>query len=59
MLIFVSVAIRENAALTEQSRCPIKHDRRIKAAHSSYARFFEYGDAESYRKGLERLRNEY
>ena len=50
---------REIAARTEQYWCPIKHARRIKAAHSSYARFFEYGDAESYRKGLERLRTEY
>lgn len=50
---------REIAARTEQYWCPIKHARRIKAAHSSYARFFEYGDAESYRKGLERLRSEY
>jgi hypothetical protein len=50
---------REIAARTEQYWCPIKHARRIKAAHSSYARFFEFGDAESYRKGLERLRTEY
>jgi hypothetical protein len=50
---------REIAARTEQYWCPIKHARRIKAAHSSYTRFFEYGDAESYRKGLERLRMEY
>ena len=50
---------REIAARTEQYWCPIKHARRIKPAHSSYARFFEYGDAESYRKGLERQRKEY
>ncbi|OGT97945.1 MAG: hypothetical protein A2079_05505 [Geobacteraceae bacterium GWC2_48_7] len=50
---------REIAARTEQYWCPIKHARRIKAAHNSYPRFFEYGDAESYRKGLERLRKEY
>lgn len=49
---------REIAARTEQYWCPIKHARRIKAAHSRYPRFFEYGDAESYRKGLERLRSE-
>jgi hypothetical protein len=49
---------REIAARTEQYWCPIKHARRIKAAHSRYPRFFEYGDAESYRKGLERLRGE-
>jgi len=50
---------REIAARTEQYWCPIKHARRIKAAHALYPRFFEYGDAESYQKGLERLRREY
>lgn len=51
--------LREVAARTEQYWCPIKHARRIRDAHSRYPRFFEYGDAESYRKGLERLRKEY
>jgi len=50
---------REIAARTEQYWCPIKHARRIRAAHGRYPRFFEYGDAESYRKGLERLRKEF
>ncbi|QEM68226.1 hypothetical protein FO488_08655 [Geobacter sp. FeAm09] len=49
---------REIAARTEQYWCPIKHARRIRAAHNHYPRFFEYGDAESYCKGLERLRKE-
>ena len=49
---------REIAARTEQYWCPIKHARRILAAHDRYPRFFEYGDAESYRKGLERFRKE-
>jgi hypothetical protein len=49
---------REIAARTEQYWCPIKHARRILAAHDRYPKFFEYGDAESYRKGLERLRKE-
>lgn len=49
---------REIAARTEQYWCPIKHARRIRAAHDRYPRFFEFGDAESYKKGLERLRNE-
>ena len=49
---------REIAARTEQYWCPVKHARRILAAHDRYPRFFEYGDAESYRKGLERLRRE-
>ena len=50
---------REIAARTEQYWCPIKHARRIKAAHDHYPRFFEYGDAESYKKGLEKLRKDY
>lgn len=49
---------REIAARTEQYWCPIKHARRIKAAHGRYPRFFEFGDAQSYSKGLERLRAE-
>jgi hypothetical protein len=47
---------REVAARTEQFFCPIKHARRVVAAHDRYPGFFEYGDAESYRAGLERLR---
>lgn len=49
---------REISARTEQYWCPIKHARRIKAAHDRYPRFFEFGDAESFSKGLERLRQE-
>jgi hypothetical protein len=48
----------EIAARTEQYWCPIKHARRIRDAHGRYPRFFEFGDAESYQKGLERLRQE-
>jgi hypothetical protein len=47
---------REVAARTEQYFCPIKHARRIRAAHDHYPNFFEFGDAESYREGLKRLR---
>ncbi len=49
---------REVAARTEQYWCPIKHARRIRAAHDHYPQFFEYGDAESYRQGLLRYRQE-
>ncbi len=49
----------EVTARTEQYWCPIKHARRIKAAHDRYPRFFEYGDGESFSKGLERLRKSY
>jgi len=48
---------REIAARTEQYWCPIKHARRIVAAHDYYPNFFEHGDAEAYRLGLERLRS--
>jgi len=54
----LSAFAREITARTEQYWCPIKHARRIRAAHDRYPRFFEYGDAESYAKGLERLRKE-
>ncbi|SFM97724.1 hypothetical protein [Dokdonella immobilis] len=52
----VAAYLREVAARTEQYWCPIKHARRIVATHERYPRFFEFGDAEAYRKGLERIR---
>lgn len=55
----LSAFAREITARTEQYWCPIKHARRIRAAHDRYPRFFEFGDAESYSKGLERLRKEF
>ena len=50
---------REVAARTEQYWCPIKHARRLVGAHDRYPRFLEFGDAESYRQGIERLRSDY
>ena len=44
--------IREVAARTEQYWCPIKHARAIPAPHSHYHTFFDYGDAEGYRRGV-------
>lgn len=55
----VASYFREVAARTEQYWCPIKHARRIVAAHDRYPRFFEFGDAEAYRKGLERVRHSF
>lgn len=55
----IAAYAREVAARTEQYWCPIKHARRIKDAHSHYPRFFEHGDGEAYRKGLQRLRRQY
>jgi len=51
--------LREVAARTEQYWCPVKHARRIVAAHERYPRFFEFGDAQAYREGLERLRRRF
>jgi hypothetical protein len=55
----VAAYLREIAARTEQYWCPIKHARRILGVHDRYPQFFEFGDAESYRQGLERLRQQY
>ena len=49
--------VREIAARTEQYWCPIKHARRVIGAHSRYAMFEDYGDAESYRKWLKQFQD--
>jgi hypothetical protein len=41
--------VREVAARTEQYWCPIKHARKVLAAHGHYRDFLEFGDAEAYR----------
>ncbi|HQR50386.1 MAG TPA: hypothetical protein PKW44_01970, partial [Methylophilaceae bacterium] len=48
--------IKEIIARTEQYWCPIKHAQRILDAHSRYGYFTEYGDAESFRRDLEKIR---
>ncbi len=48
----------EVASRTEQYWCPIKHASKISFLHSKYQNFFDYGDSESYRKELEKLRKE-
>jgi hypothetical protein len=48
--------VQEIAGRTEQYWCPIKHATRLLAQHSRYGRFFEYGDAESYRRDLAKMR---
>ena len=55
----VAAYVREVAARTEQYWCPIKHARRIRGAHGRYPQFFDYGDAEAFRQGVERLRRQY
>lgn len=50
---------REVAARAEQYWCPIKHARRMDVSHARYPGFFEFGDAQAFREGLERLRRQY
>ncbi|MFW5329176.1 hypothetical protein [Hydrogenophaga sp. ZJX-1] len=52
----VAAYAREISARTEQYWCPIKHARRLRDAHPRYPQFFEHGDAEAFRFGMERLR---
>jgi hypothetical protein len=47
---------REIVARTEQYWCPIKHARKVMAAHPYYTGFVDFGDAESYQRELEHLR---
>jgi hypothetical protein len=48
--------VREVAARTEQYWCPIRHAQRIRAPHSRYRHFVDYGDAEGYKRELPVLR---
>ncbi len=47
---------REVVARTEQYWCPIKHARKVMAAHPYYTGFVDFGDAEAYQRELEHLR---
>lgn len=49
----------EVAARTEQHWCPIKHARRLRAPHSRYPRFLDFGDASRYRQQIESVRNDF
>ncbi|MHB1286107.1 MAG: hypothetical protein ACYCYP_06005 [Leptospirales bacterium] len=49
---------REIAARTEQFFCPIKHAQQRFGVHSRYQSFFNFGDAERYKEGLEKLRED-
>ena len=46
----------EIAARTEQHWCPIKHARRLRAPHSRYPHFLDFGDAVTYRRTIESVR---
>lgn len=41
--------VREIAARSERYWCPIKHARKVVAAHPYYGKFAEFGDAQGYR----------
>ncbi|HCL67295.1 MAG TPA: hypothetical protein DIC56_21155 [Rhizobium sp.] len=49
---------REIAGRTEAFWCPIKHARRAADPHDHFEAFFEYGDAETYRKWLDSQRKD-
>jgi hypothetical protein len=51
--------VTEISARTEQQWCPIKHARRLRAPHSRYTRFFDYGDATQYQRQVEKVRNDF
>jgi len=48
----------EIIARTEQYFCPIKHARKVRAAHARYKRFLDYGEADDYHGKLEAFRAE-
>jgi len=50
---------REVIARTEQYWCPIKHARRTPDPHRHTQLFFDFGDAEAYRRDLEKVRREW
>ena len=46
--------VREIVARTEQYWCPIKHANKVLDPHRRYMRFAAFGDADAYRKALDR-----
>jgi hypothetical protein len=50
---------REVSARTEQHWCPIKHARRLRASHSRYGHFVDYGNARQYREQIDVVRNDF
>jgi hypothetical protein len=51
--------VQEIAGRTEQYWCPIKHALRLKAMHSRYPHFLDYGDGEEYRQRIEQVRRDF
>jgi hypothetical protein len=50
---------REISGRTEQHWCPIKHARRLRAVHSRYGHFVDYGNARQYREKIDTVRNDF
>jgi hypothetical protein len=50
--------VREIAGRTEQYWCPIRHATRVRAPHTQYRRFVDYGDAKGYHRRLPLLRDD-
>ncbi|WP_322629439.1 hypothetical protein [Halothiobacillus sp.] len=55
----VAAYTREVSSRTEQYWCPIKYDRRRRLPRDRYPNYFDYGDAEAYRRGLARTQQQY
>lgn len=51
--------VQEVVGRTEQYWCPIKHARKLKTVHHRYNKFLDYGDAEGYRKNIEKVRRDF
>ena len=51
--------VREIVARTEQYWCPIKHAGKYVWVHSRYEHFAEFGDAEGYRRDLDKIRKDF
>ncbi len=49
---------RQVAGRTELYWCPVKHARRILEAHAYYRQFADFGDAEGYRREVDKQRGE-
>lgn len=49
---------QEITARTEQYFCPIKHARKLLAAHARYERFLDYGEADDFHAKLEEFRTQ-
>ena len=50
---------REILARTEQFWCPIKHAQRLQTTHEREAKFFDYGDAETWKNELKTIRRDW